>query len=564
VPVIRLVGFNGVLPQAHPITLPDNVGVAGSNMRPGFNDLRPWPQPSAVSLAANTVVSGATSLYRFGRDTASDTQYWMTWTQDVDVVRGLVGTDTTEQTYFSGTNEPKWVDNTFALASVPYPTQTRTLGVPPPTAAVTVGTAGGTSNTKEARAYVVTWVTDKLEESAPGPASAVSALVPNDATFSITFNETVPTPGAGQSWNITKRRLYRTANTGSGAVYLFVAEISNLSNGYVYADSALTTSLAGTLPSATWAMPMSTMIGLRYLWNGMFAGFSGKTLCISAQNTPYAWPITSRIILPETIVGLAVYMQTLVIVTNGRAYTLTGDNPAGLTLQPSDSAVYAGAAKRSVMDAPGGVVWAAPEGLVFFSTRGADIISDGVFSKEQWKALVPSSMVCTMWSNFLIISYNPGTGRTAMVFDWKDLTKVSGMGMPQYKLSAVYPLAVAFDNAWRDPLTGELYLLNSAGQSISKFSGGSNLTASFTSKLFRMTKRMNFEWLHVRADAYPVYITVTADGLTRVNSFQVNNGEPTKLPGGFKGREYQVTIATSNPCQEVVLATSLEELQKTP
>jgi hypothetical protein len=523
--------------------------------------MRPWSPASAISLAANTVVANAKSLYRFGRDTPSDTQYWMTWATDVDVVRGLVGTDTTERTYFTGTSEPKWIDNTFALAATPYPSATRTLGVPPPATAVTVNASGGTSTSKEQRAYVWTWVTDKLEESAPGPASSVTALTPADATWQITFNETVPTPGAGQNWVITKRRLYRSAVTSTGSAnYQLVAEITNLASGYVFTDTVAGTSLGYPIQSLYWTMPPSNLVGLTAMWNGMLAGFVDKTLYISEQFVPYAWPGKYTQIVNDTIVGLSVWQQNMLIHTTGRPYLLTGSDPQSISLQPIDGS-FATSAKRAIREIPGGIVWAAPEGLAYYGSRGSGITTADIFTKEQWAALVPGSMVIAFWSGFLIVSYDQGSGRTCMVFDWNEAITAAGSGVP--RMQSAYGCTVQFDTAWQDPLSGELYLLNKAAGTISKWNTpGSYLTASFTSKVFRQAKQTNFQWLQALASAYPVTVTVVADGTT-VTTRTLTDSKPVKLPAGFKARDWQVTVGAYGQVQEVILSTDLAEIQKT-
>ena len=551
---IRLTGFNGVIQAAHALTLPDTVGVSSSNARSGFGDLRAWPAPTALALAANTVVTGATSLYRYGRDTASDLLYWLTFVNDTDVVRGMVGNDSTERTYLTDGAVCQWIDNTFALGSVPYPNSPRTLGVPAPATSPTVNPTGGTSTSKESRVYVWTWVTDKGEESAPSPNNTATALSPIDATWQVTFNEAVP----AYNGTISKRRLYRSATTTSGtATYLFVAEVTNLTSGYTYNDTVAGTALGSTLATLYWTPPPTGLRGLKAMWNGMMAGFVGKTVWFCEQYVPYAWPSKYSLTINETIIGLAVWQQNLLVLTNGKAYLVTGSSPAALSLQPVDAS-FSCASKRSICEVPGGVVWAAPEGLVYAGSSGGAIITDLVYTKEQWAALVPSSMVVNVWGTYLLISYNNGS-RSTLVIDWEGTQPVYPNKM---KVKSVYPSSIQFDMAYHDPLTGELYLLNTASRSISKWNTGSAQSATFTSKLFRQAQPTSFAWAHVRSDAYPLTISVTADGTT-VFSGSVGGGRPFRIGGNFKAYDWQITVTTASgsAVQEVVLATSLKELQ---
>jgi len=554
-PALQVKGFQGVVQATHPLALPDTVGAAGNNMRPGFSDLRPWFQPSVLALAANTVVSGAMSLYRYGADSSSSTTYWCTWNTDVDVARGLVGNDVSERTYYTDGVLPKWFDNTFALAAPPYPNNPRTLGVPAPTTAPSVVATGGASGSKEARVYVWTWVTDKGEESAPSAPSAVTPLSPVDATWTVTFNQSVPT----YTGNIVSRNLYRSATTSNGsAVYLFVANITNLSSGYACADNTPDTMLGSALQSMNWQMPVANMVGLTPMWDGMMAGFFSKTICFCVPFVPYAWPIIYQQVIPETVVGLGVWQQNLIVLTDGQPYAITGTDPTALTITPIDAS-FSCTSKRSICEVPGGLLWASPDGLAYSGSRGNDSVSDLVFSREQWQALNPASMVVRRWGSFVVVRYNNGTDG-ALVFDWE---KANAVYPNKLKIKEVYPCSTQFDNAYYDKLSGVLYLLNTANQTISVWDGSATYgVVSFTSKIFRETKAKLYLWAFVRADVYPVQLTLTVDGVVRLNNFTVTSGTPFKLPlSGFKGKEWQVSINGNGPLQEVVLANSVDELQ---
>ena len=564
--LITLTGFTGIVQITHPLALPNDVGVASSNCRPGTSDLRPWPQLSVLSLAANTVVAGAQSLYRFGRDLATDPLYWMTVPQKADVVRGAIGSDSTERTYYTDGVTPKWVDNVFGFGAAPYPNNPRTLGVAyPSTAPVVALSTAGTATTKETRVYVWTWVTDKGEESAPSPPSAYSALNPTDATYTITFNEAPPITfldayNTSLAWvgTMQYRRLYRTVTASNGTTaYELVAQLTNLANGYVYTDSVAANALGQIIPSLYWTPPPATLTGLTSMWNGMMAGFTGKTIWLCYPYVPYAWPRSYMLSVPETVVGLCVWQQNLLVLTDGRPYLVTGTDPTSVSMQPID-ANYSCSNRRSICEIPAGAVWAAPEGLAYTGTRGSDMVTDLVFTKEQWQAFNPASMVTAYWGNYVIVFYNNGAPG-GLVFDW---SKANAVYPNKLKIKEVYPLNFGCDMAYRDTLSGNLYLLDGTARTISKWLGGAAGTASFTSKLFRQEAPTNFVWAQVRADAYPVTLTVIADGVTQVNALAVNSQSPVPLPSGFKARDWQVTVSTSSNVQAVYLATSMRELQR--
>ena len=129
--ILRLSGFLGENRALHPLNLGDSVGTLSLNQNPARGDLRPWRAPLTVA----TVPAGRNTIHRMGRDAPSDTNYWLSWTGVVHAVRGFIADDTTERTYYTGDGFPKWTDNTLALASTPYPTAWRQLGVPAPATA---------------------------------------------------------------------------------------------------------------------------------------------------------------------------------------------------------------------------------------------------------------------------------------------------------------------------------------------------------------------------------------------------------------------------------------------
>ena len=131
--LIRIAGFGGENRALHPMLLPEHIGVTSTNQKPGRGDLRPWNSP----LTKATVPGGRQTIYRMGRDLASDTNYWLSWPGEVHVVCAPNAADTAERTYFSGglAFAPRWTDTTLALASAPYPSAYRSLGVAAPSSA---------------------------------------------------------------------------------------------------------------------------------------------------------------------------------------------------------------------------------------------------------------------------------------------------------------------------------------------------------------------------------------------------------------------------------------------
>jgi hypothetical protein len=530
--VLRLSGFQGAIKALHPKLLPENVGVSSVNQRPGRGDLRPLRAPLTVA----SVPAGRNTIYRMGRDVVSDTDYWLSWTGVVHAVRGFSADDTTERTYFTGDGEPKWTDNTKALATAPYPTSARTLGVPKPGTALTAVASGGTSTNADTRYYTYTYVTDIGEESAPAdPSQQLDCKL--DDTVTLTG---FATPPAG-NYGITLMRVYRTASGTTGSDFLFLRELP--------VGTANTTDdnrdLGEVLPTTYWDAPPADLKWLTGLWNGMLAGISGKAVRYSEPYTPYAWPKKYEVTMPDsTPVALAVFGQTLLILTTTKPRLAMGGDPASM----DDQAVefeQACLSARSTVSLGHGVVWAAPDGLAYMGSSGPRIITQGILSRDDWQAMKPETIIGARYEGAYLGFYNDGGGVKGFLID-----PVSPQG--------IYYLDFGGAATYLDTVTDGFYLLD--GLNIKKWDAGSNLTALFRSKEFRMPQpTVAFACAEVVADVYPVTFRLYADGALK-HTQTVTSREPFRLPSGYRANDYQVELQTQSPVQMVTLAHSMKEL----
>ena len=100
-PIAQETVFLGANTKTHRRFLPEGVGRASLNQKPSEEgDFRPWRVPLAIS--GPVIPSGRTTIYRLGQDTASSTDFWLSWTTIVHAIRGFDASDPTERTYFTG------------------------------------------------------------------------------------------------------------------------------------------------------------------------------------------------------------------------------------------------------------------------------------------------------------------------------------------------------------------------------------------------------------------------------------------------------------------------------
>lgn len=536
---IAITGFQGANRALHPKLLPESVGVESLNQKPGRGDLRPWKTPLTVA----TVRPNAKAIYRMGKDVASDTMYWLSWDTPVHVSQGFEAEDVTERTYYTGDGVPKVTDTTLALASTPYPMTSRLLGVPTPSVAPTVaitGTAapvGTPEATLETVFYVYTYVSDWGSEGAPSP---VSPEINKQLAQQVEVSNFLAPPAG--NYGVNRIRVYRTRANSGGAGFYFMKEVT-LGTQTVVDDGS---DLGEVMATSNWSMPPANLKCLTSLWNGMLAGISGNSVRFCEAYVPYAWPPEYDAIPPDgTPVGLGVFGQTLLVLTTGRPMVLSGSSPESMDQQPLE--IPQGCvAERSVVSMGNGVAWSSNDGLCWYGSGGARILTAGIMTREDWQALRPSSVVGCMYEGLYFGSYDSGVGRRGFVIDPSN---------PQ----GIYFLSKGYEAMHFDELQDQLYVVD--GAEVKRWDAGAPMTATFKSKVFKAPYPTNFSCAELVADSFPVTVRVFADG-AQVHEQVLTERGPFRLPSGFMAYDWQVEISASSAVQGLVLANNMSELRE--
>jgi hypothetical protein len=263
------------------------------------------------------------------------------------------------------------------------------------------------SPTSTATSYVYTFVNDLGEESAPSFASA-TVLRPDGVSITVTTPTGVPS-SVSSEYGITTKRIYRAATGATGTVFLFVAEIPVGQADYV--DSVPDTELGEPLESEDWDLPPDDLRGILALPNGVMVGFRRNQLCLSAQNRPHAWPVRNRLNTDTDIVGIGNIDTTVVIGTESFPYVASGNDPAAYSMAKFE-VPQACVSKRSFAYLTGiGVVFASPDGLVAVSGVGqVRNLTETIFTREQWQALEPESIIGIAHDDVYHFYYGTDTG----------------------------------------------------------------------------------------------------------------------------------------------------------
>lgn len=529
---ITVSGFRGANQALHPRLIAENTGVVALNMCELRGDLRPWHNP----LTTATVPASRLTIYRMGRDAPSDANYWLTWTTHVDVIRGLNPTDTVERTIFTGSGVPSYTDTTLALTTPPYPTAVRPLGVPAPTTApvIAVHTAGPAGPTAVDVVVVITFVTDRSEEGSISPVSNKLTVQPG-TTLDVTSFPAFPSGNYG----FNRYRVYASASGTSTTSFQFAGEYAS---GTTTATINLS-NLGGALETLNYDMPPADGHSIVALWQ--FAAMaSGKSIRFCALGLIYAWPLDYRMLTSDTVVGLGTFDQALMVLTTGRPLLVQGSTPDSMQQQqvPLDQAcVSAG----SIVSGGNWVAWASPDGLFMMTSSGATNLTGGLMTKADWQALVPSTIIGEQQEGLYYGSYTVS-----------GVTK--GFVINPARPDGIIFLSAGYAALHRDDIQDALFVLN--GTSVQKWDAATSfMTATYTTKSYRMPRPTSFSVARLVADAYGQTVRFYADGTLRFTK-TVANGEPFRLPIGFSGQDWQFSVDTTVPVQALLVADDMREV----
>jgi hypothetical protein len=536
--VFSIKSFGGIAPVVPPRYLQDNQAQTAMNC-PVFQGSIQAIADLGASVADLPKTGTIKSLYRFGQDTISDTNYWFHWTTDVDVARSQIAGDASEWTFFTGDGSPKATYNSIAISGSNYPAATRPLGLAAPTTAptATADTFTGEDGVLETRVYAVTWVNKESGfefESAPSSASNSVDVRPGQ-TATLTNLPAAP----GGDYVVSHRRIYRAV----AGVFLFVAEIAASATSYT--DNVEPDSLGEELPSLTWSAPPTSLEGLTNLPNGLMAGFSGRDIYFCDPYHPHAWPEQYIQTIDYPVVGLGRMDTTLAVLTKGTPYFIQGTHPLNMSVVKADIE-QACVSKNSIVSLMGGVLYAAPDGLMLISPGGSRIVTEKLFDFSQWQAFFnPSSIHAYQHDNQYIAFYNNGSQSGGFIFDVR-----SG----QFILHDMYA-----DAGYHDILRDKLFLaVADSGNKVKPWGYGNTKSYIWRSKKFSLPQVMGFSCAQLEAEAYPMTLKFYLDN-TLYHTQTVQNRNPFRLPAKV-GRDLEMQVEGSNEVFSLSIANSMTEL----
>lgn len=461
-----------------------------------------------------------------------------------------------------------------------------TIGVPPSLEGKPSYTGEGVL---ESRAYVYTWVTEYGEEGPPSQA-ALNIGWSGDPWY---IKVTAPTTAEALNRNITKARIYRTVTGSGGATtYFFVDEVPIATTAYTDTKKDNVVANNAILESYFWTPPPEGIKGITMMANGIVAGFKGREVWFSEPYRPHAWPSVYSLTFDADVVGLGTINQTLMVLTNSTPYSVTGINPAQMSVSKLKR-IEPCVSKGSIVSTANGVVYSSPNGLALATSSDVNIISARVITKDRWEDLVSTTTLrgCQLGSGyygwgtisegcfqenayentaFQLVDFN-GSYR-GMFLDFDD------QRIAFNTLTSVLETVNAFTDIW----TGEVLIIRSGkvywlDMGIDR----PHEAYKWRSKVFEMPNRRNLEAMRIWFSTYsttpalnptPVInpSTLAADMYGIVRVFADDRlvyqreirtpGELFRLPSGFKAMWWQIEIEARIQINNVEVATTAKEL----
>ena len=308
--------FKGIAPAVAPRLLNERFGQTAENIDFESGVLVPIEDDGSSEFTLQNGLRRSIFLYE-------DTN-WFEWAdENVHAVPGPIANDAFDRVYWTDAAYPKMSTTALAVSgSSGYPATSYRLGIPAPTAAPSISKSGTASDDEQAIsvAYVYCLVSEFGEEGPPSAASTVETLTSTE-TITLTLSSgSVPSGNYALSTGALKR-IYRS-NTGSNTTeFQFIADVPIATTSY--ADTTDPAAAGELIPSTYWVgppdddsstYPDGPMAGIIPVGNGIFAGFSGNTICLSEPFLPHAWPVSYRINTEEDVVALEIAMDDVLTV----------------------------------------------------------------------------------------------------------------------------------------------------------------------------------------------------------------------------------------------------------
>jgi hypothetical protein len=311
------------------------------------------------------------------------------------------------------------------------------------------------------------------------------------------------------------KRIYRTLSSTTDTEYHYLVTIAVATTIYSDTIPDTTAALGEVLPTTNWLMPPADMKGIIIMANGIACGFFGNQVCFSEPFKPYAWPLAYQQSYDQDIVAIGVNGTTLVGMTQGNPFTITGVDPVTMGGGMEAMGVaWPCMAKSSVATFAFGVGYAAPQGFVIIGPT-VDVVTKDLFTQKEWSDLNPDTFIAASADNRYYAGYSADGSSLMFVID-------------KSEAASFIKINQKLTDMWADPWTGKLYI--AADKKIYQWEGdvGTKLSYEWKSKKFLTAPPINYGAAKIDADFSMTEAESTGsqtafDGIVAANQLLITN-----------------------------------------
>lgn len=376
----NLYEFFGIIPAARGKQLPHGYATVAHDVDLTHGTLQPFREPLKVKEVSNAVrvyVHGC-DIYTFGQ--CIEVAEWLPDCPRLFITGRTDYAETVEQT----DNGPVY----------------RRLGVPQPITPPDVQPISINSEKARSVAYVVTFVNNFGEESAPSLPSR-DITIEDGTPVGINLIYSPPIEYDVRSMRVYRRETgFRTGAEKEQSLatnWFLVAEVEG--TNATITDSLPILNIGYGLTTIEVREPPKYMLNIVSLEEtGILAGSVANRLVFSQNLQPYNFPLSQEMTLDDNITALASVGNMLYVATDGYPYRVAAE--VGCDTRECRQIIkydipmpmIACHTGKGSTATPFGMVYVSTDGLVLLSERGQEIITGDLFSADDWRMLEPQSM----------------------------------------------------------------------------------------------------------------------------------------------------------------------------
>lgn len=602
--------FGGMSPRVASRKLDAKYGKQVINALNTSGDLTPLSSNLQIGSNLLTKLGTKKTIYRFGQDRPTDSDYWFHWTTDVNVVRGSIASDVSERTYFTGDGVPKVTFSPLALTGggTNYPLASYNLGVPKPdltgVMGLTVSNLGIASITYVGTLATVT-TEDEIQLSSgekvviEGATEAVYngnfEISVIDSTHFTYTTKTVPTANASGTLS------YNYGGLPETRVYAltYVSELGEEGAPSVTSNISVTPGqkvIISTIPifaGAGYSLTKkriyrtstgSNQTSLRYVGEVSMAtaGFTDRVKSTAlGENIPslnYVEPPSdlSQLIRFSNGMLAGISKNEVCISVPYQPHAWPIAYRYSFNLKPIAIGSFGNSIVVLTNGEPSVLTGSSPEAM------SENIVREGYPCVSAESVVEISGGV--MWASKQGLAYIGNSGvdlATKNIFTEKEFADYAPESIRAYRWESRYvgfydtgttQAGFMFDTqtgefvelsfyataGFTDPKNGNLYL--AVGDNVLLMAGSSsNATLTWRSKTFTSPKPINLSVAKVVADAYPITFRLFANDVLKFTK-TVANGEVFSLPLGYKADNFEIELVSTANIKGVAVAETVREL----